>query len=370
MRIATRTRCGSSPLTRGTHQSCPGRRRVHRFIPAHAGNTPPTPPATSATPVHPRSRGEHWRATRLSDGQIGSSPLTRGTPHGGDRGSHACRFIPAHAGNTRDDADWSVGHTGSSPLTRGTPEPWPIPDIGNRFIPAHAGNTVRQLWRSLRTAVHPRSRGEHRVIGRVAEISGGSSPLTRGTRHDVERPAGHPRFIPAHAGNTTAPPRTPTRCTVHPRSRGEHQAYALWDMCTGGSSPLTRGTPELQRNAELVLRFIPAHAGNTAGSVCWMTTSPVHPRSRGEHATFSVGGVDYTGSSPLTRGTLRSTCQGSAPSTVHPRSRGEHVRARRHADPGDGSSPLTRGTPDSSALRKAGFRFIPAHAGNTLASRS
>ena len=111
---------------------------------------------------------------------------------------------------------------------------------------------------------------------------------------------------------------------VHPRSRGEHGTQ--YDLTTDpdGSSPLARGTPRTSLAASACRRFIPARAGNTT----WTRRSP------------------------------RST-------TVHPRSRGEHAQARHDPHDGRGSSPLARGTRRAPPGRKGRVRFIPARAGNT-----
>ena len=50
---------------------------------------------------------------------------------------------------------------------------------------------------------------------------------------------------------------------------------------------------------------------------------------------------------------------------VHPRWRGEHVRTRLVLFLISGSSPLARGTLESSAEGSINNRFIPAGAGNT-----
>ena len=95
-----------------------------------------------------------------------------------------------------------------------------------------------------------------------------------------------------------------------------------------GSSPLTRGTPGPLFAYLDMTRFIPAYAGNTGNpSLDWHLSS------------------------------------------VHPRLRGEHKRRRPHKTPACGSSPLTRGTLDLSGKPSAGERFIPAYAGNTTAQR-
>ena len=216
------TLAGSSPLARGTHPLANELGDQRRFIPARAGNTPPSRPPTRPSAVHPRSRGEH----------------------------------------TDEDAKTYRGN-GSSPLARGTPPTPASPPAGDRFIPARAGNTAgRRRWRR-RGTVHPRSRGEHMGSARPAEAMAGSSPLARGTRGRHGRPGRDRRFIPARAGNTTAPSRTPWRPSVHPRSRGEHALYGGHRSRYHGSSPLARGTLHVPRNSVLFHRFIPARAGNT-----------------------------------------------------------------------------------------------------------
>ena len=275
---------------------------------------------------------------------------------------------------------------GSSPLTRGTRRRACWPKCGARFIPAHAGNTTSSSWATTAAAVHPRSRGEHSVATRTGPALVGSSPLTRGTPDRHRRPPAGQRFIPAHAGNTTPRSSRGITRTVHPRSRGEHASAGSWPSREGGSSPLTRGTrlvvlPPRQRG-----RLIPAHAGNTCRAPAAATTSPVHPRSRGEHR--GEGGAEgvYSGSSPLTRGTPRgrerpglarrfipahagntggrASCR--CPGSVHPRSRGEHTYSWAASAMVGGSSPLTRGTRLATHRRRLDGRFIPAHAGNTV----
>ncbi|CAB1368097.1 protein of unknown function [Denitratisoma oestradiolicum] len=90
---------------RGTHQHRRPQSAVHRFIPAHAGNTRAGHAGSCAHAVHPRACGELaalWFQRALN---IGSSPRMRGT-----RGQHLVlpgggRFIPAHAGNTAPSVD-------------------------------------------------------------------------------------------------------------------------------------------------------------------------------------------------------------------------------------------------------------------------
>ena len=255
---------GSSPLARGTRHAGMVQGSRRRFIPARAGNTCSSRPLARPPPVHPRSRGEHASKLAAAVAQTGSSPLARGTRETASPEPRKLRFIPARAGNTTDGTcPWScrpvhprsrgehdnsrftpATRTGSSPLARGTRPPSPLAREASRFIPARAGNTLLLREVCARTAVHPRSRGEHRGGDTECVSTTGSSPLARGTPEPGSGPAGLRRFIPARAGNTPGACARPASAPVHPRSRGEHEILA--------------GTPDEGD------RFIPARAGNTS----------------------------------------------------------------------------------------------------------
>ena len=118
-------------------------------------------------------------------------------------------------------------------------------------IPAYAGNTSETPMAYRAPAVHPRIRGEHKMLL--------STPTVPGW------------FIPAYAGNTTAALSAPSRASVHPRIRGEHLLWLIRSRQKFGSSPHTRGT-QVQRHLLFEQRrFIPAYTGNTpsAHSSAW-----------------------------------------------------------------------------------------------------
>ena len=275
---------------------------------------------------------QHLLSLRYSGAHTGSSPLARGTRPKRYQTRARYRFIPARAGNTRPTTDAIVAAPvhprsrgehggaavlirrlgGSSPLARGTPGRRRGLDRRPRFIPARAGNTVRVTCSLDRHTVHPRSRGEHDRRRAPLGRCTGSSPLARGTLQVQRDRLADGRFIPARAGNTSIFSRQPPVPAVHPRSRGEHlpSPRELGDVA--GSSPLARGTPRRSSPPCRTARFIPARAGNTSN--WWMSTeaSPVHPRSRGEHLDQVVGDLAADGSSPLARGTLRTSCRTDA----------------------------------------------------------
>ena len=382
-------RVGSSPLARGTRVILKKRRYWIRFIPARAGNTEFEVTENARRPVHPRSRGEHRPIRTRTSRFSGSSPLARGTQIDPGVAIQPDRFIPARAGNTSRSVVGGENHPvhprsrgehfpirsgrgkspGSSPLARGTRSDGRCSRRASRFIPARAGNTTRTGSGSPTGTVHPRSRGEHRLAPRWPSNTAGSSPLARGTRDRGLILRGVYRFIPARAGNTSRSPCEAPSPTVHPRSRGEHEASAQATPRVTGSSPLARGTQIDPGVAIQPDRFIPARAGNTLGRQGRVSGGSVHPRSRGEHLRLPYLRLSGVGSSPLARGTPRPGSSPRSSTPVHPRSRGEHIRVTTSAAPEIGSSPLARGTLERMARWCDEQRFIPARAGNTWRTR-
>ena len=130
---------GSSPLSRGIRLTGGVKAESTGIIPALAGNTCSGYRRGWRCPDHPRSRGEYMasRMPRVLRG--GSSPLSRGIPAGVLISSSRARIIPALAGNTgpaRTGCTASPDHPrsrgeyggyagedasedGSSPLSRG-----------------------------------------------------------------------------------------------------------------------------------------------------------------------------------------------------------------------------------------------------------
>ena len=167
------------------------------------------------------------------------------------------------------------------------------------------GNTAVRLSWSLAESVHPRSRGEHSSRNSSATTSSGSSPLMWGTPSEQRPSSDLLRFIPAHVGNTSGFRRRPCGTPVHPRSRGEHYLESAGTTMLSGSSPLTWGTPQTRGIPPDSRRFIPAHVGNTRVPRFPFVCLAVHPRSRGEHVKPPLQQALPVGSSPLTWGTHR-----------------------------------------------------------------
>ncbi len=341
--VSLLVRGGSSPLARGTRTQRVVGDSGEGLIPARAGNTGSGALPANQSRAHPRSRGEH-------NPPYGNQPL--GGAHPRSRGEHHQALYQRLHGE------------GSSPLARGTLNSGPVKDTPTGLIPARAGNTHQPAATGAQCGAHPRSRGEHRGVGRRCRWRRGSSPLARGTLRERQEARLSGGLIPARAGNTPRIRQVGKSERAHPRSRGEHGRLGVMNQKALGSSPLARGTHVHLIWSWLRAGLIPARAGNTV----LRSSSPhrvgAHPRSRGEHAKKLASWKVGKGSSPLARGT-RGYCvdyservgliparagNTAGPSTAmslgwaHPRSRGEHQPLVSPFTGAAGSSPLARGT--------------------------
>ena len=151
-----------------------------RFIPAGAGNSLSPSAVARARSVYPRWRGElPWHLANVIN-MYGLSPLARGTRQQTSYPNPPARFIPAGAGNSRNEAldcrnyavyprwrgelPWHLANVinmyGLSPLARGTRQQTSYPNPPARFIPAGAGNSRNEALDCRNYAVYPRWRGE------------------------------------------------------------------------------------------------------------------------------------------------------------------------------------------------------------------
>ena len=336
---------GSSPLTRGKQDPGSPKKQLCGLNPAHAGKTAPSTSSPWAGWAHPRSRGENSERTEYLKRGSGSSPLTRG------------KHLHASIENQR-----------------------------KRLIPAHAGKTRTASPAECHSGAHPRSRGENVRDGRVVGDCQGSSPLTRGKQALGGVQDAQGGLIPAHAGKTSLPTPSARWRTAHPRSRGENTPAARLPATSTGSSPLTRGKRHEGVDRGLDEGLIPAHAGKTNGVGIWQSDAGAHPRSRGENERDRIFDRSDNGSSPLTRGKLkRGQCFNSGGGLIpahagktasafgelagggaHPRSRGENHDGHDVSARPEGSSPLTRGKPPNEVRGGVVNGLIPAHAGKTV----
>jgi len=166
---------------------------------------------------------------------------------------------------------------------------------------------------------------------------------------------------------------------------GELELRLLSHYLAHGSSPRGRGTHGIGRQREGARRFIPAWAGNSATGRKSGTDRPVHPRVGGELRASFARTNSRAGSSPRGRGTRSARHhraagfrfipawagnsiergRGSRARSVHPRVGGELSIAQPLIVQAVGSSPRGRGTPAIDLADRGRGRFIPAWAGNS-----
>ncbi len=213
--------------------------------------------------VYPRWRGEHIAGAGNDASSPGLSPLARGTPPPDYFLSVSVTVYPRWRGEHPKPAITNNSAHGLSPLARGTRKQTAVLWLAERFIPAGAGNTFITHPVITRTPVYPRWRGEHFSHIFSMSCAAGLSPLARGTHKHCSYVNWINRFIPAGAGNTQTGSFSTARPAVYPRWRGEHLRDNFIEQVTGGLSPLARGTPLRSPREYPAHRFIPAGAGNT-----------------------------------------------------------------------------------------------------------
>ena len=186
------------------------------------------------------------------------------------------------------------------------------------IIPAYAGSTPGRRWCGLPRTDHPRIRGEHTVCSVSNTLPVGSSPHTRGALGGANRFRGRPGIIPAYAGSTKSTSTAPATFVDHPRIRGEHAVDVRPDRRRRGSSPHTRGAQHPKGPPIYVEGIIPAYAGSTSIASKASFRAKDHPRIRGEHRSSTVSGRPSHGSSPHTRGALRTRRPGCRRNRIIP----------------------------------------------------
>ena len=166
----------------------------------------------------------------------------------------------------------------------------------------------------------------------------------RGTLSDFLFHGCRDGIIPAHAGNTCRPVLTRERTRDHPRTCGEHFIIGARGLGKTGSSPHMRGTLDSNNGSVSQYGIIPAHAGNTSSRAKHIAGNRDHPRTCGEHSVRGVKVLMEKGSSPHMRGTLNQETQDANTQLDHPRTCGEHSEGDADGNTIRGSSPHMRGT--------------------------
>jgi len=250
-------------------------------------------------------------------------------------------------------------------------------------IPACAGEP-RAIAQSMCCRwVDPRVRGGAPSAIKSMTVVQGRSPRARGSRYLTGVASIWPRSIPACAGEPVQEVRAKAPRKVDPRVRGGALERAQGAWAPGGRSPRARGSRDWLRMSAIVLRSIPACAGEPFPFMLFPPCFWVDPRVRGGAVTryLKPGGVE--GRSPRARGSLtlgngERLYEGSIPACagepqmdatpvkyrqVDPRVRGGAGFSKTSRQRTSGRSPRARGS--RSAWRRPNGRYgsIPACAG-------
>ncbi len=136
-----------------------------------------------------------------------------------------------------------------------------------RFIPDHAGNRFCSWMKVSTKTVYPRPCGEQVSSCASLSFSGGLSPTMRGTARSASCFDRRCRFIPDHAGNRSRHDWPTSGNAVYPRPCGEQPLNIIASTIQNGLSPTMRGTAFLMSPDACQARFIPDHAGNSSATV-------------------------------------------------------------------------------------------------------
>ena len=149
---------------------------------------------------------------------------------------------------------------------------------------------------------HPRVCGANASLRSSADRTAGSSPRVRGKRQFHLLVDVIVRIIPACAGQTPTHALGYVLRADHPRVCGANQHTDRRRGSEGGSSPRVRGKPVFGRGDLHEERIIPACAGQTVFGVHCAQLNPDHPRVCGANMISHYRCSLVHGSSPRVRG--------------------------------------------------------------------
>ena len=171
-----------------------------------------------------------------------------------------------------------------------------------RIIPARAGQTAASTSPTRRPTDHPRACGANRRGEGADESASGSSPRVRGKLGEQPLPQRLARIIPARAGQTPFQLRFIGHAPDHPRACGANSTTTEAGSWNDGSSPRVRGKRRAIPCRHVLVRIIPARAGQTAASGRSSRATPDHPRACGANPIDGGEMLNASGSSPRVRG--------------------------------------------------------------------
>ena len=190
-----------------------------------------------------------------------SIPACAGEPASRIRTKSLKKVYPRVCGGTCIGTPRMCTCKGLSPRVRGNLCAASQHRVRFRSIPACAGEPVLSAGATCYQAVYPRVCGGTSLQDGQSEIKAGLSPRVRGNRRKCGVLAVEHRSIPACAGEPRAGPRRAGSCAVYPRVCGGTPALRSYDPAPSGLSPRVRGNPIRPYFEIVLIRSIPACAG-------------------------------------------------------------------------------------------------------------
>ena len=174
---------------------------------------------------------------------------------------------------------------GAFPRLRGKLDLLEPEDIFLGCIPAPAGETPVDHCGVPYPAVHPRACGGNQEVGAAAPLIPGASPRLRGKHVESDERALAPGCVPAPAGETPSRSGRPRCWSEHPRACGGNSWVPNEVRGQHGASPRLRGKRLPLRHRAGHPRCIPAPAGETTRARIPTTANSVHPRACGGNSS-------------------------------------------------------------------------------------
>ena len=251
--------------------------------------------------LSPRGRGKLCRSPSCPEARR-SIPAWAGETSTNSRVSMCARVYPRVGGGNPSLRDRLTPLRGLSPRGRGKPTLPIMENLRHRSIPAWAGETPPRPLAGIRAQVYPRVGGGNLWNMRASPSGRGLSPRGRGKRDKAYVVVRHIGSIPAWAGETNSARRAVPLTGVYPRVGGGNGVWIGARARVGGLSPRGRGKQIAQARRHTTKGSIPAWAGETGHWILPKSGEPVYPRVGGGNSFRLVFPSLPGGLSPRGRG--------------------------------------------------------------------
>ena len=252
--------------------------------------------------LSPRVRGNRGRHPGRH-GYRGSIPACAGEPAATPSSASPTRVYPRVCGGTGDNGTSCLVVRGLSPRVRGNPPPPSTDCQGKGSIPACVGEPSLGGVLYVGTAVYPRVCGGTACLAApAARRPKGLSPRVRGNLGGPLGGAGKGGSIPACAGEPSRTRTADTGRQVYPRVCGGTLSARRAAVQAAGLSPRVRGNLVSVKALPVLRRSIPACAGEPFEAGALARVQGVYPRVCGGTAAYQPQLLRRSGLSPRVRG--------------------------------------------------------------------